>query len=133
MLRPSLLILTVVLLFTAGCNKSVMRSMVGVQNINSVDFAVRCEVDSALTMAMESRQHNSSVTKSQGLLLEVIYLKDLNRNAEAEALYPRILKRSPWLKSEKQIEKAAERAARDLQKKRKRAGYPKNCDFTLEE
>lgn len=102
--------------------------MVGVQNINSVDYAVRCEVDSALTLVKESRQHNSAVTKSQGLLLEVVYLTDMNRTDEAKAIYPMLLKRSPWLKSEKQIEKAVKRATRDLQKKRKRTGYPKSCN-----
>lgn len=132
MLRPFLLGL-VLLLLSAGCSKSVMRSMVGVQNINSVDYAARCEVDSALTMARESRQHNSLVTQSQGLLLEVVYLMDMNRTDEAKAIYPIIMKRSLWIKTEKQVDKAVKQATRDLQKKRKRRGYPKTCDLATEE
>lgn len=110
----------------AGCN-STMRSMVGVHNVDSVQLARTCAVDSALVVVRNSREHQSVVNRSQGLLLEVVYLTDLGRDADAKALYPMLMKQSPWLKSEKEIDRALRRAQRDLGKMRKRSGYEEDC------
>lgn len=106
---------------------SVMKSMVGQHNIASVNLARECQMDTALTVVRQSQEHHSEVNKAQGLLLEIVYLRDLGRDAEAKALFPKLIKVSPWVDDEKGVERDAKKAIRDLRKMRKRRGYDKDC------
>lgn len=115
------------ILLMAGCRGSIMKSMVGQYNVDSVTLARYCYTDSALAVVKRSQEHNSVVNKAQGLMLEVVYLQDLDRADEARDLYSEVIKVSPWIKSEKELERNAKKALKDLRKMRKRSGYDPNC------
>lgn len=116
-----------VIILVSGCSGSVMKSMVGEHNVDSVTLARRCQTDSALTVVKQSSTHSSIVNQSQGLLLQVVYLKDLGRDEEARKLYHKLITTSPWIQSEKELERNAKKALRDLQKMRKRSGFAPDC------
>ncbi len=110
-----------------GCG-SIMKSLVGRYNVDSVALAKECLTDSALVVVKKSQEHQSAVNQSQGMLLQALYLDDLGRHDEAKALYPVIKKRSPFIKNERDVEKALKKAERDLHKMRKREGYDPECN-----
>lgn len=109
-----------------GCG-SIMKSLVGRYNVDSVALATECLTDSALVVVMKSQEHQSEVNQSQGMLLQALYLDDLGRHDEARALYPTVIKRSPFLRTDRDVEKELKKAERDLHKMRKREGYDPEC------
>lgn len=123
-------IVALVLMVSVSSCGSLMKSMVGQYNIESVALARKCQTEAALELVHQSQDHNSVVNQSQGLLLEVVYLQDLGRAEEAKLLYPQIIEKSPWINSTKELERDAKKALRDLKKMRKQHGYDPDCSGT---
>jgi len=110
----------------SGCG-SVMKALVGHYNVDSVTLAQQCETDSALVTVRMGRGHASKVNQAQNVLLEALYLRELGREEESRALYPQIKKLARKIKTDKQVEKELDKAAKDLGKVRKREGFDPDC------
>ncbi|TVR37570.1 MAG: hypothetical protein EA392_12455 [Cryomorphaceae bacterium] len=109
-----------------GCG-SILKSLVGYHNVNSVDLARECMTDSALVVVRKGKEHHSALTLSHGSVLEVLYLQELGRDDEARALYSNAVKKSPFLRNTKQLEREVKKARKDLERHRKRRGYTSDC------
>jgi hypothetical protein len=110
----------------SGCG-SILKALVGYHNVNSYEFAKRCEMDSAMTELALGAGHASPVTRSHGLILEILYLEDMGRMEEAKALYGPLVRKSVFIKNEKKAEKELKKARRDLGKARKKYGFTEDC------
>lgn len=110
----------------SGCG-SILKALVGYHNVNSYELAKRCEMDSALTELALGAGHASPVTKSHGLILEILYLEDLGRMDEAKALYGPLVRKSIFIKNDKKAEKELKKAKRDLAKDRRKYGFSEDC------
>ncbi len=109
-----------------GCG-SILKSLVGYHNVNSVDLARECMTDSALVVVRQGKDHHSALTLSHGSVLEVLYLQELGREEEARGLYSNAVKKSPFLRNTKQLEREVKKARKDLARDRKRRGHDAEC------
>lgn len=105
-----------------------MKALVGYHNVNSVDLAKQCQVDSALATLQLGKGHASKVNQAQNLLLEALYLRELNRPEESQALYPQVRKLMRGIKTDKQVEREILKAQKDLAKMRKKEGFSPDCN-----
>lgn len=111
----------------SGCG-SMMKALVGYHNVNSVDLAKQCMVDSALATIELGKGHASKVNQAQNVMLEALYLRELNREEEAKALYPQIRKLMRRINTDKQVERELRKAQKDLGKMRKKEGFSPDCE-----
>jgi len=120
-----LLVLTIATTLT-GCG-SLLKGLVGTNNVNSVQLAAKCQMPEALAEVKRGENHQSDTNRALCFLLQAMYYQDMNQPDAAKALYPQIIKNAVWIKSDAEIEKELKKMRKDLGKLRKQQGLERDC------